>query len=360
MLKSPRLNAKGYVIGLVIVVLLMGGAMARLGAFLGPPVGDLTRVSGLSEVDYGWQGAMSGFLQNYYFYADETAGLINDEKADIVIFGDSFSAPQEGNITWINTLYAQTGKRIVLRDLTDLRAVKRYLQDMDFRDNPAPVVIVEMAERTIFRRALPLMGESNCALPVPPQPVKREPVDVPKINWERRDTFYDIDELMSWGALAMRLRLFASGKTIVSGLLRDDLFTSRLSDELLIFRSEVTRHQKYAFGSMTREQVSQRVVCAMRDVINSAPVGTSVYYVLPPDKRSVYEEWIIEALPDKYVKFLDELPPYFAGHYIDIYSPLLSDVRAGVKDVYFPNDTHWSAHGHERVGHVVAQFISKD
>ena len=182
-------------------------------------------------------------------------------------------------------------------------------------------------------------------------------MEVTRTRWKQREAFSSFDERMSWGALALRFRLFKPTKTIEVGLSTDTLFSSLRSDRLLIYHSDIIRHTADAFLPMTPEAAAKATVCAIRDMINDARDRTAVYVVLAPDKRSIYAPWITTPLPEKAVGFLDVLKGQLGGRYIDLFGPLSAAVHAGQKDLYFPNDTHWSASGHQLVGNTIADAI---
>ena len=186
---------------------------------------------------------------------------------------------------------------------------------------------------------------------------RANPTEVTRTKWTRRTTFEGFDEIMSWGALSLRLRLFAASKTVVTNLSRSDLFSSVRADRLLIYHSDILRHTLPEIAPYDGAGATRATVCAIRDLVNAAQGRSRVFVTIAPDKRSIYENWIKERLPAKEVHFLESLPEPLTGAYIDLYGPLLRDVKNAVKDVYFPDDTHWSALGHARVGNLIADRI---
>jgi hypothetical protein len=283
--------------------------------------------------------------------------MSGEANESIIVFGDSFSAPQIGNITWTNSLHALTGRSVGRVEIEALKGIKDYFQSSAFRQTPPEVVIIEMAERTVFRRAQSLMDNANCASVPPPLPIELRPLDVERMTWMRRTNFNDFDELMSWGALSMRLQFLSGHKTVNVQLSRDDLFSNKLPDHLLIYHSDVLRHTASELLPYSGEEAEKASVCALRDLLHAAKDHSQVYVTVAPDKRSIYSEWIMSPLEPKEVDFTGALLGTLGGHYIDLYMPLLGDVSAGVRDVYFPNDTHWSAYGHARVGQVITDAL---
>jgi hypothetical protein len=163
---------------------------------------------------------------------------------------------------------------------------------------------------------------------------------------------------MSWGALSLRLQLISRHKTIHAKLNRNDLFSNKLSGHLLIYQSDVLRHKASELLPYNGTEVEQASVCALRDLLNAAEGLAQVYITVAPDKRSIYNAWITTPLERKEVNFTKVFVDALDGHYIDLYLPLLNDVLSGVRDVYFPNDTHWSGYGHARVGQIISDALA--
>jgi hypothetical protein len=356
---TDKRKSKLFCIGTVLMMLLCALGISLFGHSLGPPVGDLTRIGGLSEKKFGFRGTGSGFAENHFSILRYDDLITGHNNGEIVVFGDSFSAAQTENITWTNTLYTRSGRNIDFVNIETLREIRKYFKSEVFKKNPPEVVIVEMGERTVFRRARSIFEEANCALPIPPAPIQLRPVQVKRTKWVQRSDFSNFDERISWGALALRFRIFKPSKTIEVDLSNSNLFSNVYSNKLLLFQSDIIRHTAEALFPMSAKTASGATVCAVRDMINAAAGLSSIYIVIAPDKRSIYENWIQTPLPKKVINFPKVFANQFGDHYIDLYKPLVDFVRAGEKDVYFPNDTHWSDKGHTLVGNTIADAIGK-
>ena len=324
---------------------------------LGPPVGDLTRIGGLSERQFGWTRTAQGFARDYFQRPSLETLLSAGGHGGIVVFGDSFTDAENGNISWLNTLYAKTGADIDYVQYVTLEDVQAYLGAPGFDAAPPDAIIIQMGERTVFRRARPLFDDAGCVPPRPPDALAYGTGDVERMSWRQRTSFADFDELMSWGALAMRRRVLGAGRTVMVELTDSALFTSARSDTLLIYDSEITRHLPQAIAPLDRAAAETGIRCALRHVINTAGDRTEVYVLVAPDKRTVYAPWLANELPEKAVDVHTLLPGALSGRYISLLDLMRSQVRAGVRDVYFPNDTHWNDASAELVGIVVSETI---
>lgn len=355
---SKNTTARQVCLALAGVALLSAIALASFAISLGPPEGDLTRIGGLSERRFGWQRTGAQYAQDHFRKLPLDQLLAEGPDGSIVVFGDSFTDSAKSGTSWLNALYEQTGARIDFVEYSTLTDVVELMSSPSFQANPANVIILQMGERTIFRRAQPLIGAGDCALPPPPKPFEAKAAEVELLPWTLRTRFDSFDELMSWGALALRRRVFDTGKTVVVDLDRDDLFTSSRPDKLLIYQSDIIRHTPEALFPFSPDEAGQGVICALRQVINLGAGRTEVYVLVAPDKRSVFEPWTTSELPPKAIRFLDLLPGTLNGRYIDSFQAIRQDIDSGVKDVYFPNDTHWNDETARNIGRIVSKFIS--
>jgi hypothetical protein len=165
--------------------------------------------------------------------------------------------------------------------------------------------------------------------------------------------------MMSWGALALRRRVLGVSKTVMVNLERGGLFSSNTSEKLLIYDEDISQYEAHAIYPLDTKQAERGIICALRHTINAAPEGTEVYVVVAPDKRTMFEPWILDSLPKKVVKAADFLPGTLNGRFINLFEPLRQDVLDGRKDVYFPNDTHWNDATARKVGEIVAKAVFK-
>jgi hypothetical protein len=77
--------------------------------------------------------------------------------------------------------------------------------------------------------------------------------------------------------------------------------------------------------------------------------------VLAPDKPTAYSEWLPPApwQVDAARRLAD--PPGLNMPRVDL--ALRAAIAAGVRDVYLPNDTHWSTTGSRIMARVVLEYV---
>lgn len=342
---------------LAVTMLLSGAVLGFVAWRLGPPIGDLTRISGLSERLYGWQRTGQFYDQDHFRKVPLDTLIEEGSRGGIVVFGDSFSDAEKSGTSWLNALHEHTSAEIDFAEYATLEDVMQFIEAPTLKQHPPQAIILQMGERTVFRRAKPLMDGADCTEPRPPVPFSARTTSLSTQPWNRRQAFDDFDELMSWGALAMRRRIFSSSKTVMVNLTRDDLFSSARSDQLLIFQNDISMHQPDALYPMNSEQAGEGIICALRHTINAAG-AIEVYVLVAPDKRTVFAPWITESLPDKAIEIERLVPGNLNGRYIDVFPAVRSQIESGQKDVYYPNDTHWSETTARLIGGIVSKTVA--
>lgn len=322
-------------------------------------MGDLARISGASERAFGWRDEAIGFARDHYRRIDARALLGGADPGEILIFGDSFSLHRDGGVSWINTLRERTGLEARFVRIDTFETVLAYLRSDAFRRRTPRAILVQSVERGLADRARALHDPAApCSAPPPPDPVAAgvgAPLDLPRRRFEQRRTFEGIDELFSWGALAARLRLTGGGPVLMATLTRRDLFSHRDANRLLMIEGDVALHLPSELGAPA-ERAAAELRCGLRRLA-AAQTAAPLWLMIAPDKRTVYAPWIADPLPAKALDLFAEARAALGPALIDLQRPLRSAAGAGVRDLYWPNDTHWGAAGHRLAGETAAAAV---
>lgn len=340
------------------VLLGLCGALVAYVLFMSivmqPLVGDLTRVGGFSENEYGWNGAEERFMPPLA----EPGRL--DRDYPIVVVGDSFSLrttpdrqTQYGSF-WTDFLAAGSGLRVGVFDVGSVRS-EDVLASPAYRLHPPRLVILELSERTLKQR-LPL--ETDCTDPGTwIEPRLESTSDPPRPGSFRRNLVTPAIATVV-DQLADRLRKDAARLLLGDGatearrlrLVRADLFTSRHTSELLVYAEDL---QKADWTAAGWTGFRCRLLRYQHDVMANGK--TSFLFVLAPDKSSAYAQWLPPApwQVDAARHLAD--PPGLRMPRVDL--ALRAAIAAGVRDVYLPDDTHWSTTGSRIVARAVLEYL---
>jgi hypothetical protein len=322
-----------------------------------PLVGDLTRLGGLAEKDYGWNGEEEQFVPPLA----EQANL--DSQYPIIVLGDSFSTRTSADRQtpygsfWTDFLAADTGLRVgvfniekySLADILGSHAVQR---------NPPRLIVLELSERMLKQR----LGRGNVCGDeggrVIPSLSPETPAPVP--TRFRRNTIPPpaeafVDQIADhWRKDVFR---FAFGDAVTPTrllpLARADLFTSRRPAQLLIYADDLLK----VGWSDVDWQTSRCALLADQSRV-MANGRTSFVFVLAPDKSSAYARWLpagpwqVDAAPRLALAADLRMPR------VDL--ALRAEIAAGMRDVYLPDDSHWSTAGSRIVARSVIEYMQGD
>ena len=141
---------------------------------------------------------------------------------------------------------------------------------------------------------------------------------------------------------------------VLSIPLRDSLFTCPGKENQLYFYQDDLRFPD-------EEQIQTAIEKLDSLFMFARDRNICLFYVVAADKYDVYQEFAANnEYPEK--NLLDRFAEYEANpFYVNTKHVLLENVREGVKDVYYADDTHWSPIGCRIVAeYVAAQMDSLD
>jgi hypothetical protein len=324
------------------------------GASFEPLVGDLTRVGGFAERDYGWNGVEEQFVPPLA----EQGSL--DGQYPIIVVGDSFSTRTTGDRQtpygsfWTDFLAADVGLRVGVFNIEKF-SLLRIVASPVLERTPPRLFILELSERTLRER---LARRSDCTdggawVAASFAPGKEPPIPA---HLRRKVVPISSETLVDPIADHWRKEILrrAFGDTVAPGrrlpLARGDLFTSRRPGELLIYAEDLLK-------ANWSDADWQTFRCALLDIQRRVMASgqTSFVFVLAPDKSSAYAPWLppgaweVDAAPRLAAAAGLRMPR------VDL--ALRAAIAAGTRDVYLPDDSHWSTTGSRIVARSVIEYV---
>ncbi len=345
--------AWSFAVAVALIVSIMLGYSYKLA----PLSGDLTRLGGFSEADYGPVVPQRAFAQQMYAYGDINAAQANHHY-DLIIFGDSFSVPHTDRATWVDYLVAASGLRTLVVPGRGTQSLFDYLASPSFRLNPPQLIIYESVTRDL---AASIGGVGGRRCDPPPSRLERRPPGRPtglkptKLI-QRPLNFASLGDRFGTAAFTLRQQLTNGLLPPLAGarrlkLSRHDLFSSRVSDELLYLPRDKAAQSITPGGSSL-------VVCTLsalaRDVERS---GRTRFMFMPAlDKSAAYAAF--EPTRSFHMPpVLEHIRQSGFKHLADPSTELEAAVDRGERDIYLPNDTHWGSGGAAIVASTMAHAI---
>lgn len=338
-----------YFASVLSSVLVLVASAWGIAWWLEPLCGDLTRIGGFAERDFGVNAPQLEFHPLVSTYGDW------DRPVDVLVIGDSFANRPVRQ--WQNWLAVQTGWRIHTLDKNKV-SLDALLASAQYRQQPPRVVIWNVVERDLLyeygknggdcqpyvplAEGEPLIRHPSWQAPVPPVPIARP------TGWSGLNPGFP--SIWLWKSVLRALGLEAS-KTLRVPLARSDLFSSRAATELLVYRDDLLK-QSWKAADL------QRIRCGFARLASRFEANGVTRFVsaLAPDKSSAYQAWLADksALPQSR---LPELLEHFPIPDARLDRALTAAITAGTRDVYLPNDTHWGTAGQQAVAESVLDLL---
>ncbi len=260
----------------------------------------------------------------------------------IYTIGDSFSNIKE---RYSQYLGSNSNKEIhnIQTSISPIQEFVNLIQHGQIPQNT--YVIVESVERYLASR-LANLNFSDTTVSVedvymPPQPVveKKKFFKIPKVK-----------HISAW----IRIGLFNMDNPIEVFELSQECFShSGFENDLYVYYQDFGYQQKPT-------RVYEQAVHNMKHLKHIADsAGVNMIFLVAADKYDVYTPYIVDnAYPQ------NPTMNYFADldttWFVDTKRLLQPYIEAGVKDVYYVNDTHWSPIGAKIVGEHIAAMLVND
>jgi hypothetical protein len=324
---------KTYLLWLMVPLLLASMAIIGLNLWLEPLVGDLTRIGGYPENDYGWRGSQERFTPPL---ADEITDP--DGHHDILVFGDSFSrviTPDQqarAGSHWVDFLAQETGLSV---DVVDRyrHSLAAYLTSVAYQQDPPKVLIFESVERAPIEE----IDKPECnGSDVPPHPLTLNPRRVEPEQFRRKaaidfSKYYAVSPALDLLAKAMSRAIDDPKEWPVLrlSLTREDLFSSRNSGDLLVYPKDLLKA-----GWTDAEWTAMGCQLLELQSLAEANGRTRFLAVIAPDKSSAYAA--VLAQPAGVIDGTERLSKVNGLRLPRVDLALKAAIAAGAVDVYLP------------------------
>ncbi|QJD31485.1 hypothetical protein GNH96_15100 [Methylococcus geothermalis] len=314
------------------------------GFYAEPLSGDLTRVGGWTERDFGWREPLPEMPIDANFQDIKAAGVL--------VLGDSFSL---ANI-WQTLVGREWGLNIASHNYEQFVCIEQWLEMLESNGMlGGKTVIVESLER-FFASRFGNIGACRKSKSRDLSVVKPfEAFTHGEIPTSRRtggeiptDVVYLLKVLKNYAMGAIRGdQAILPGVAVNAPLSSTRLFSNRRSDRILYY------YEDDAESGWTTEQVEESVrsIAAIQRRIEAA--GGRFLFVLVPNKSSVYSDFIVGRPDgDRYTPIIQSLRRGGVAA-ADVLTPFRERIEKEV-DFYLPDDTHVSTRGYLALGEVIS------
>ncbi|HEX6796001.1 MAG TPA: hypothetical protein VF304_19350 [Casimicrobiaceae bacterium] len=331
--------------------------IASLDGSLQPLDGDLTRIGGLSERDYGWNEPQLRFKALLTPHFRNLDVLVHRGRAyDVLVIGDSFSGAGFGNAhafgfqEWMQNALDVSVATIPENEI-DYETLACDLRRLTL---PPRYLVFETAERYLAPR-LKLLdmiaeGARHCRAGATTT-LRPAAVSTSILEPFPRPTTMTFEEM--YATFVARVAAKVTG---VIGIARNsvrtfhlgarDLFSSTRADQLLVVDEDLSPNALDPMGA-------RRTVQNAADTLAMA-AGVRLVLLVAPNKLSAYRSHVEEATPAAMTPLLGQAGVPMAS----VQDEIARLIGAGFPDVYLPNDTHWGYRGHCAAAFAVGEYLN--
>jgi hypothetical protein len=357
---ASRASSRRFIVTFSALVLPALAFFVGFSLLQDPVKGDLTRVGGYSENDFGWNAAHKRFHPPLVSYG-------YDRPHDIVIVGDSYSAWAPDQQTdpgayWTNHLAQRSGLAVAVVNVHHM-TVRALIEHPVFTARPPRLLILQIVERYIPRNLVTEVhqwagsGFDGCPVPGPsPRVELARPLAAAPLPW-KRDTSVEFNFARAvdvlWESTRRRLDAAAPTRAHDLPLSNGALFSSVASDRLLVYDEE------FEDADWPPERIAA-MRCRLRAIQAAVEANgrTAFLFVAPPNKLTVYAEHVSDPR-FRNISKLDEIAADPHLNQVRLLEPMREAVRCGAVDLYLPNDTHLGTPGHELVARATLEAIAR-
>jgi len=324
-------------------------AITSLGIYLQPLSGDLTRIGGFSENNFRP-------FENQQILAKTLSDFDNyDQYYDVVILGDSFS--QSRSYGWQQWLAMRSSLSVTTLHINKW-SISKLIEHPVFINTPPQLVIFETAERNMEKR-LARNEKSSCSEfsktsifnKVIVNPDKQKLLTV----LPAEKTFnIDYEQAVSFFRANYRSHIQNKPRTISLELENTNLFSNNKSNAILVLKKDFKKLKWPA-------DILDKSLCTLKNFQHNVQKNGTTWFVsmIAPDKLTAYLPYINsdKNLPNT---FLNKMHEDEELQIVDLLTPIKNALEREEKDIYSPNDSHWSSRGHKLVADSLLAYLVKN
>ncbi len=264
----------------------------------------------------------------------------------IITIGDSFCRQGQGG--FLQYLGQKLSSPLLYIQLSDAppkpeQTLVRLINKGKIRPNS--VVVLESVERLFIQRLSNLNFMDNASIQyvyTPPTPAK---VKIP----------FSLEYFARW----MKVRLGYKNSILQLDLSYPFFSNEQYAQGLYIYHSPWDKDSELSFLNFNESIYEKAKENLLKLKKMAEDNDITLIYVIAVDKYDLYAKYILNN-PYPYNPTMDYFADLDTTWFVDTKRLLRPCVEAGMKDVYYVNDTHWSPIGAKIVGEHIATLIADD
>lgn len=352
---------RGFVLWLLALLVLPMAGLFILGIYLQPLYGDLTRIGFYSEREFGWNSTQVIFPNTKLEF--NASPNNSREHYKILVLGDSFSRARP-EFQWQNYVNEISNESIGTMDINKI-LLRQILTSPQFRITPPKLIIFESVERELPHH---LIQNSNACKSSPPSSIKvnssSKTTQIVKWNWEshlanitqrieRKTKLSDINLNYAWKYLLHNMRRHTThAKVFRLDIKRPPPFSNHDQSNFLIYDDDINKIKLWR--DMGVSEMSCRIEAIRQQVEKNG--YTRFVLLVAPDKLTAYADFLHDS-KFQHASLLPQLSDLNFDVMPRLDKELITAIRSGEQDIYFPDDTHWASNGQRIAAETLITFM---
>ncbi|MCL4183306.1 MAG: hypothetical protein KJ011_07645 [Burkholderiaceae bacterium] len=343
-------------------LLVMGSFAAILIATLGarawmdPLVGELTRLGGYLENDFGWRSPQEHFVSPQFTRARSLADY--SRSFDVVVIGDSFS--DDLSKGWQNYLAMQTGLSIISFNRNEI-GLEDVLNAPGYRHSPPKLFVYQWVERNLVGGNLDCSDTPEALRSRPPVrtiPIRSMHTEITRV------TIGQYPAAPEGGGMGVVYNYI--GKSLARWFGRNitevhafrlpgerSFFSNRRGDTLLVLTRD------FGLRSVSAESIA-RAKCSLAQLQARIEAAGDTAFVLLvfPDKTSAYVDYLGDD-PNAKLSVVERFESEPGLNIAPLSHDFKTAIRAGAVDFYLPNDSHCGYLGYRIAAQSILRHLER-
>ena len=343
------MKASSYNKFLIISFIVIALPLSFFVFWLEPYTGDLARIGGFKENEYGWNSFQKRFKKCHYTLGASIKDY--NKHFDIVTIGDSFSVNEAQS--WQNYLALSSNASIITFHRRSVSA-SSILKHPQFIESPPKLFISQVVEHGIQTALhdieLDLAQENNVIDPPKAQlNVRAVKFDNYLESYSReRATGFSMDTALHYIKTNIKQGLGSRKKSFpIKVEDKEGLFSNKHPDSALFYHLDKLKLSinKNEWG------IIEKRFSILQNLIQ-ANGFTNFIAMIAPDKSTVYRNYLLN--PEvRFESSHNFMPKKNSVNWLNIEQFMVNSFEKGAIDLYLPNDIHWGSEGYKVAAEAV-------
>ena len=320
--------------------------------WLEPYTGDLARIGGFKENEYGWNSFQKRFKKCHYTLGSNIKDY--NKHFDIVTIGDSFSVNEAQS--WQNYLALSSNASIITFHRRSVSA-SSILQHPQFIESPPKLFIFQVVEHGIQTALHDIaldLAQENKVIDPPKAQLNFRAVEFDKYleSYSRqRETGFSTDTALHYIKTNIKQGLGSRKKSFsIKVEDKERLFSNNHPDSALFYHLD-----KLKLSINVNEWgIIEKRFSILQNLIQ-ANGCTNFIAMIAPDKSTVYRNYLLNS-EVRFGSSLNLMPNKNSVNWLNIEQSMVNSIEKGTTDLYLPNDIHWGSEGYKVAAEAILRY----